>query len=310
MTFMLQQLRHTIIKNIWEQYRQHSTEVQQIENALKKKGINLFPLDHFAIIDLPSSNTGIPQLLELFTLLGFSLRGQDYLADKQNDFAWLAESDYAGKAAHEVLPQVVVADFRLEELPVDVRGIIEKYGQQSPGFCLDRIKELINQAKNHDIQAAHLLNELILNYLSGRDWPLPTVDEFYTVQSFNELLAWVLVFGRKPNHFTLSVHLLNHFPDLEHFHQFIEQEVGLKLNQDGGIIKGSKVTGIAQGSTMGVARKIKLADGEIELPTDFIEFVWRYPLHTDHPSSSLRWDEYFTNFIAQHADHVIESLYT
>lgn len=164
-----------------------------------------------------------------------------------------------------------------------------------------------------DIHANHEFHHVILSYFAGRDWPLPQVNEFYTVKEFNELLAWVLIFGRQPNHFTLSVHLLDTFTHLADFHAFIVNEVKLELNSEGGIIKGGQAAGIAQGSTMAIPQTIALPDGEINLPTGFVEFVWRYKQttrkETPTKQTPMRWKDYFTGFIAQHANHVIESLY-
>lgn len=207
-------------------------------------------------------------------------------------------------AANAVLAQVVVADFRLAELPADVRAIIEKYSNLAGPCPASTIEQLIARADTDSLQQAHAM---LLSYLTERDWPLPTTREFHTVHAFNELLAWVLVFGRRTNHFTVSVHLLDHFADLNHFNQFITEEVGLALNNDGGIIKGGKMVGIAQSSTEGVAQTVVLADGEITLPTGFVEFVWRYPREESLQKPAL-WQDFFTGFIAQNANHVIESL--
>lgn len=310
---MLKQIRQTVINRLWEIYRSNTTQMQAIETGLKQKGIQKLFLDHFAIIDLPGPNTGIHYLSQIFSAIGYIVQGRDYLPDKQNDFLWMTESDSLHHPAEEVLPQVVVADFRLDQLPVEIRKIIAKYGQLSQPSPLIPIQKLAGHAYLGDEQAARELCDIIVSYLAGRDWPLPTIKEFYTVQAFNALLAWVLVFGRLPNHFTLSVHLLNHFQDLNDFHQFIQDEMQLSLNQDGGIIKGGKTVGIAQGSTTGISQTVALADGNIELPTGFVEFVWRYPHHLSNQSimnkPSLPWKAYFTGFIATHADRVIESLF-
>jgi hypothetical protein len=97
------------------------------------------------------------------------------------------------------------------------------------------------------------------------------------------------------------------FDSLESFHTFISEEVQLELNQEGGAIKGGPHTGIAQGSTVGAPQTITLADGTVELPTGFVEFVWRYPACANMRTPPY-WSDYFTDFIAQHANHVIESL--
>lgn len=306
---MLKQVRHNLVQHLWETYSATSADAQEIEAKLRLKGIETLLLDHFALIDLPGPHTGISQISPLFACLGYTTRGSDYLADKQNDFLWMAEADSDTSHAKDVLPQVVIADFRLDELPLEIKKTIEKYSYQAPASPLKLATQLADRAQSGDAKAAKSLTKLILAYLSGRDWPLPTIKEFHLIHEFNELLAWVLIFGRRPNHFTLSIHLQNHFTSLEDFHHFIEQDVQLVLNAEGGRIKGSKAVGIAQGSTLGRKQKVALADGEIILPIDFMEFVWRYPRKAEE-KKPLLWGDFFTGFIAQHADHVIESLYT
>lgn len=303
---MLKTIRQQIISALWQDYRQSNDQMQRIENSLRAHNIRQPMLDHLAVIDLPGPHTGIRELSRIFTAIGFVLRGEDYLPEKQNDFAWLAEDDSIGAPVHDVLPQIVVADFRLEEMPQNVRDIIYKYSSQAQPSPADKIEALALRAAQNDIVAAEELLAVIKTYLSGREWPLPTVSEFETVRTFNELIAWVLVFGRKPNHFTLSIHLLPEFKDLASFHHFIETKAGLPLNQDGGVIKGNKTTGIEQGSTAGTPEKIILADGSVELPLGFVEFVWRFQ-NNQHPQL---WNDYFTGFIANHANRVIQSLYT
>lgn len=300
---MLKQIRHTIVNQLWEAYRCHTSQMSVIEQGLKQKNILQLKLDHFAVIDLPGPHTGIPYLTKLFSAIGYESRGDGYLPDKQNDFHWMAEAGSENTRAENVLPQVVVADFRLDELPPEIKAIIEKYASLASPPPLPDIAALI--AKNDELAANQLVN-IFTRYLTGRDWPLPTVNEFQTVHDFNELLAWVLVFGRRPNHFTLSIHLLPTFKSLAEFHQFVEHELQLTLNQDGGVIKGNETSGIAQGSTAGIREKITLVDGIIELPTSFVEFVWRFPV-CEQPT---RWNDYFTGFVAQHANRVIESLYS
>lgn len=305
---MLKHCRKKIVENLWQRYRESSYPIQCLEKALLKQGILNPPLDHFAVIDLPGPNTGIYHMKQIFTTLGFVERGKDYLEDKQNDFMWMAEHDAPFTEADAVLPQIVIADFRLEEMPEDIRSIIEKYSSlamPTPVFNIKKLAEHINQG---DKVAIEVIKSICARYFAGRDWPLPTVYEYESVKEFNELLAWVLVFGRKPNHFTLSIHLLENFNSLDAFINFIRTETDLPLNEEGNIIKGGNKFGIAQGATQGILQKVKLADGEIELATDFVEFVWRYPLNSSKPISG--WEDYFTGFVANFADRVIESLYT
>lgn len=304
---MLKQIRQAVVNNLWEKYRDTTPQMQQVEEGLQQKGIAKLPLDHFAIIDLPGPRTGIGHLHPLFSAIGYQVQGRDYLPDKQNDFVWMTEVNSHDLSAHEVLPQVVVADFRLDELPIEIRKIIVKYAQQARPSPVVDIQKLADRALLNDKTAAKQVVEIMTRYLAGKDWPLPTQTEWLTVKEFNELLAWVLIFGRKPNHFTLAVHLLSPFAGLLEFHQFIERDLQLSFNHRGGMIKGGEAVGIAQSSTINSLQTIQLADGQIDSPTGFVEFVWRFPHNT--AQQPLLWKDYFTGFIAQQANRVIESLY-
>lgn len=305
---MLKQFSQNIVQNLWENYSHASPDMQCIQAALKRKGIFHYTLDHFAIIDLPSPHSGIPQMREIFSKLGYIQRGNNYLPQKQNDFAWMAEANCDNLPAGDALPQVVLGDFRLDEMPPEIRHIIYHYTQQESSTAFNTLISYLQRVTAGDEQAFLPCKNLLSNYFAGRDATLPKVKEFHTVREFNELLAWVLIFGRRPNHFTLSIHLLDHFSDLGDFHHFIENETGLSLNHEGGVIKGNKESGLAQGCTSGISQKIKLADGEITIPTGFVEFVWRYPKQSQH--KPLAWNDYFTDFIAHQANSVVESLYT
>lgn len=302
---MLREIRQQIIDQLWRDYCKSNHHVKQIDAVLHAKNIRRPILDHFAIIDLPGPHTGISELDRIFKAIGYVRHGTDYLPEKQNDFAWMAECDSHTKTASQVLPQVVTADFRLEEMPDNIRNIVLKYSRQASPSPAEKIEQLAARAAADDHQAAIQLFVLINQYLSGREWPLPTVKEFETVSEFNELIAWVLVFGRRPNHFTYSIHLMPEFTDLSSFHDFIVRDVGLPLNTDGGIIKGSRESGIEQGSTAGTPEHIQLADGYVELPMGFVEFVWRFA----HKEQPVVWQDYFTGFVANHANRVIQSLY-
>lgn len=303
---MLAQARQEIMRNLWHAYHDTTPHIRQIEDALKIRRVTEVPLDHLAIIDLPGAHTGIPVLKEIFSILGYTDQGSGYLPEKQNDFVWLAAEDSSNHLAKDALPQVVVADFRPEEMPDNIRSIIAKYSAHAQPAPLKEIRSLVQA---HNKNAVNKLVRIITEYFVGRDWPLPTVAEFKQVQAFNELIAWVLVYGRRPNHFTLSVHLMNQFSNLSEFNRFVESTAKLALNSDGGTIKGNEMTGIAQSSTLGITESVALADGTVELPTGFAEFVWRSP-RAGLQSKPERWDDYFTGFVAQYANHVIKSLYT
>lgn len=305
---MLNKAKKLIIRQLWQDYAYNLLPVQRIQTALKASFNAVMLWDHFALIDLPGPYTGIHPLAHLFTQLGYVVRGRDYLADKQNDFAWLAEQGVETQPVEKALPQVVIADFRREALAPEVRKIIDFYACQSKPLDIEYLIHLKKRLLRQDETALDALQNMVTHYLRGRDWPLPTVNEFTTVKNSNELLAWVLVMGRQVNHFGWAIHLSDKFKDLKQFNQFVSKTLGISLHKKGGIIKGQPALGIEQSSTIATTKSILLADGSVDLSDRFIEFVWRHPVDATQAKPRL-WKDYFSGFIAGNADNVVESLY-
>lgn len=304
---MLEHFRKKLLKNLQDAYFKSVPAAQKIQDALHARGIHNIPMDHYALIDLPSEKTGMDTMNQIYSSLGYITQGRDYLAEKQNEFLWMVESDAIHKKVEDVLPQVVLADFWLKDLPEEIRKIILSYVGESKACSLAEIQNLAAKVYWGDAKAEEKLLRMLTHYFSGRDWPLPTIANFLKVQAFNELLAWVLVFGRVPNHFTIPIHLIAGFESLEDFNDFVENKVGLKLNRVNGVIKGSSREGLQQSSTVGEKVTVQLADGSVEIADRFFEFVWRFPkAGIEKP---VYWKDFFTGFIGVNATHVIESLY-
>jgi len=293
------QLSRCILEKLWDHYLSELPQLASLQTALSSTQL---PLDHCAIIDLPGENTGIPILSQIMHLLDYQVAGAGYLPDKQNEFVWLASRDHTTQTAREALPQIVIADFRLTALPKAVQTIIKYYAAQSQLAPMARWQELIRQNNT-----AIFIDE-VFSYLTRRDWSLPSLQDYKTVQACNELLAWVLVFGRTVNHFGLAIHLLDRFTDLAQFNHWIINTSQWRLNQKNGLIKGSEQLRIEQSSSVANEIVVHLADAAITIPNRFVEFVWRYPAMYSS-AEPYYWSDYFTGFLANNADVVIESLY-
>lgn len=303
---MLNRVKSYIFSQLWENYSTHLRELTTIQRYIQDYFQEELIQDHFALIDLPGPYTGIDTLTSLFSYLGYRVRGQDYLAEKQNNFRWLSEDVSPDTLAVEALPQIVVADFRREALAPEVLTIIDHYAGFARALDIDYLQVLHRRTLEQDEEAACELSRCILYYLQSRDWPLPTLQEYEIVKSQNELLAWVLVMGRQVNHFAWAIHLSPCFSQLTLFNQLLSATLNIPLNQKGGLIKGNANIGIEQSATKPVIKSIQLADGMINLPDRFIEFVWRHPKKA---GETRRWHDYFTGFVADNADRVVESLY-
>lgn len=303
---MLNRVKNYVFGQLWQNYSIHLNELSTIQSYFKKHFQEELILDHFALIDLPGPYTGMDTLSHLFSYLGYKVRGQDYLAEKQNNFRWLSEEISSETLAIDAAPQIVVADFRREALAPQILTIIDHYAGFTQALDTEHLKFLYYRTLQQDEVAAFELSRYILNYLQSRDWPLPTIKEYEIVKNHNELLAWVLVMGRQVNHFAWSIHLSKCFNRLKKFNQFLSSTLHISLSEKGGLIKGNVNKGIEQSSTQPAIKPVKLADGMIDLSDRFIEFVWRYPKKT---GEARRWHDYFTGFVADNADRVVESLY-
>jgi hypothetical protein len=304
---LLPSARQKIIHKLWETYLSSVPQARRIITFLHEYNQRNCILDHLAIIDLPGSYSGIPYLSQLFSQIGFNVAGGGYLPDKQNDFAWLTECNAKGQLSHHVLPQIVIADFRLQELPLPIRKIIEKYVRYIPPHSSSAFTNRCEQLANGDTQALEDVVTLLEQTCSGRAWPTPTLNDFETVREANELLAWTLVFGRRPNHFGISVHHMKNFNQLNEFNEFMKQKAEIQFNHRENEIKGNAAMGITQSSTADDIITVQLEDAAIEIPAPFMEFVWRY--HVSANTQPSLWEDYFVGFYAENANKVIESVY-
>ncbi len=292
---LLIKTRTEIIEQLWQRYLNRLPKTQKIIAQLQELQQPIV-LDHFALIDLPSSHSGIHTLTQIFTALGYGTRGHGYLPEKQNDFSWLAPTDANNQTATNVLPQIVVADFRYEQLSHDAQKILDKYTASIKPFDFAAFYQLLSQLHKNDFSAEEPLVNLVVNYCDEKDWPALTLAEFNEVKKSNELMAWVLAFGRRINHFGLSIHHMPKFESLEQWNNSIQ------LNDT---IKGDATRGIAQSASRGELEDVHFADGHITMHGPFVEFVWRYPNKTN----PQYWQDYFTDFIDYQANRVIESVY-
>lgn len=303
---MLNPCLDRVFSVLWQNYCLDYPLASLIYETVQVQYKTVIPWDHIALIDLPGPHTGRIPLIELWQSLDYEVRGQGYLPEKQNPFVWLAEKNSAQRLARQAWPQVVVADFDRAALSPKVRAIVDHYAALARPLDQQRLLALKKRAiANKDYVEEWVA--FIIDYLQGRDWPLPTVEEFTYVKQHNELLAWVLVMGRQVNHFGLAIHLSEHFPSLHAFNEWLQATWAMPLNQEGGLIKGGPQQGIAQSSTAAMKKNVCLADGSSELADRFIEFVWRYP-KKNNKNKSLLWSAYFTAFIAKQANYVVESL--
>ncbi len=133
---------------------------------------------------------------------------------------------------------------------------------------------------------------------AGRLWSPIEWWEYELLAGESEYAAWLASIGIRPNHFTISVNSLKHHPEVEDVLRVVE-EIGCRVNDAGGRVKGSPEVYLEQGSTMADRLSQPFAEGEHhEVPTCYYEFAKRY----HQPDGTL-----FEGFVAASADKIFES---
>jgi hypothetical protein len=132
--------------------------------------------------------------------------------------------------------------------------------------------------------------------VSGRRWEVDHA-AVERLRAESEYAAWLAVFGFRANHFTVDVNALTTFTSLEELNRFL-QDSGFRMNESGGLIKGTPADLLEQSSTLADEIEVQLADGPRVLPSCYYEFARRYPL----PDGRL-----FQGFIPGSATRLFES---
>lgn len=292
---MIHHLQQSLINKLWVQY----IKEMPWHSALPHSSTPL--LDHLAIIDLNSEYSGISYLQSIFETCGFEAVGSGYLPDKINDFIWMRSPETLDSLPNCAMPQIVLADFRMDLLSTKNRNLVRRCAKYYEPFSMQPIMNALSK-EAQDLER-HV--EMLSQHMNQRFWPLPTYKEYMDLKEENELMSWVILFGRAVNHFGVGVYTLNEWNNLTEFNSYAKMAHSISLNDAGGEIKGSVSLGIEQSSTIGQNHKFDLEGGSVIVVGSFMEFVWRHS-KVEKPK---RFGEYYTGFIASNANKVIESVY-
>ena len=286
-----------LVKALWDRYV-----------ASISKFYSIFPdrlpgLDHLAIIDLTSPNSGIPHLQKIFETINFCKRGEGYLPEKINDFIWMLYADDSDVDPSTMIPQVILADFRSNMLTKKNREIVSKYAAYYPSIDFQDLSNAVKDDSRADEVVEHLFK-----HLNCRFWPLPTYQEYMSLKEENELMSWVLLFGRVVNHFGISIYTSEEYKDLEDFNMKAKGIHKVILNNVDGEIKGSKQLGLEQSASVGASMYFDLDGGVVEVNDSFLEFVWRHSMSSNNKNHVV-FDQFYQGFFADNANNIVESVY-
>jgi hypothetical protein len=256
-----------LIKVLWDDYADLNKQAGAIYKLLTDRGEKVFN-DHIAFRTYNLPKIGIAKIARHFERLGYEAKGEYQFKAKKLNAKHYEHPD-------DDKPLVFISELKTEE-----------FSQQ----LQDTVKELVDQIPEERIDAPDFP-------FAGRLWMATSFATYEKLKAESEYAAWLSVFGFRANHFTIQYNSLKGFKSFQEFNQFLIDN-GFKMNESGGLIKGTPKDMLEQSSTLAHPVEVEFADKKETIPACYYEFARRYP----DPQGKL-----FMGFVAQSADKIFES---
>ena len=255
-----------LLDALWRDYTASTPQAERIHRLLRDRG-EIVHDDHVALRTYDAPGIGIATLAKPFEVLGWQPREHYRFEEKHLRARYWQHDD-------PNLPRIFISELCLSELSPGAQAIIAKLVEQLPA----------DFGARPDLPWA------------GRPWRL-TYAQYKELVEESEYAAWVAAFGFRVNHFTVDVGALASFPDVRALVAFLVEH-GFKMNESGGVIKGSPAERLEQASTIADAIEVGFDDAEVKIPSCYYEFALRYRLSSG---------EMFQGFVPVSADKIFES---
>lgn len=294
-----------IIKQLWINYKNKVGQVKIIEDAIRQQGDH-WSEDHIAFRTLPGDHCGLHILQGVFEILGYK-KCDDYdFKEKKLKAVSLNPCVEDGLHSTQVFPKVFISVLELNSFSLPFQQCILKYTSDVVSSPLEKFKEEWASLKENPHKIEEFAQSLTLFLSKGAAWRSPTYQDYELLRKESEYAAWTLVYGNTPNHFTVSIHLMKNFSSLKKFNDFVQQKLGIQMNQAGGnVIKGSPEVRLEQSATLAEESIVPFQDGYKKIPYAFVEFAYRHPLEGN--KNNGMWDSYYQGFVTDNADKIFES---
>lgn len=251
---------------LWADYAALTPQAHQIHALLEARGETVWN-DHIALRTFDLTPVGMGALAAPFVAGGYAVAGHYRFAGKKLDAVHLEHPDRRW-------PKVFISALRVAELPVAIQ---------------DQLRALVAQVPVTTVAGWGFP-------VSGRPWQV-SFATYEQLRAVSEYAAWVAAFGFRANHFTVDVGRLHTFDGLLQLDRFLLDQ-GFRLNDRGGLIKGSPALYLEQSSTLADLVPVEFSDRVAQIRSCYYEFARRYRM----PSGEL-----FQGFIADSADKIFES---
>jgi hypothetical protein len=256
----------------WNNYHRVTPDAPKIETLLKQRGEN-FVNDHAAYRTFNIPGIGRRDLGAVFETWGYRM------VDDELDFPEKKLKANYWVHPEPRFPKVFVSELLVEKCPPSLQTWIRSFAEPAA-------------KKIGRLQARHLLQA---------NWDPVRFEDYEKFYPESEYAAWTAAVGICLNHFTVLVNSLKSFKSLPELNAFLAAN-GFRLNDSGGVIKGTPAQLLEQSSTMGQKIDWTFAGGvKKTILGCYYEFARRYPI----PGT----DQLFHGFIPKSADKIFESTF-
>lgn len=280
---------------LFEPYKESVSDVQKVSNALIDQGVisseSEIVNDHIAFRTLGVPFLGINSIEKIFLHYGYEKKDYYFFEGKKLNAFWYAPPS-------PEYPRIFISELRVKDLSNTAVALINKYTEHITSDPVDALDL-------NDVDA-------VGNFFYASLWDLPTIEDYQTLAKESEYAAWVIYNRYYLNHYTISVHELKvGYNTMETFNSFL-LDIGIKLNNSGGIIKQSPDGLLKQSSSVAKMMKATFKNGKkMEIPGSYVEFAERLalPEFKDIPISQLTRTQRRDGFESANADKIFESTY-
>ncbi len=304
---LIGQCRREVFRRLWTHYNQLVPFVPKLIDTFKARGDEWIE-DHVAYRTLPGEFTGYHILQGVFESLGYTRKDDYHFEAKQLRAFWLCPPDTQAHT-REASPKVFVSELIPTRFSSEFQEVIRRLTSQVTASPLRRIHTLRDLVKAGKEEACdQLIQECVSLLTTFPSWSRPSLRDYEVLKSESEYASWTMLYGHQINHFTVSVHLMKTFQEIQSLAGFLEHDLKVPMNHSGGVVKGTPDLFLEQIASRAVDLDYEFQEGVERVPYGFVEFAYRYPLVGQKHDG--QWQSYYQGFVTSNADKIFESTYS
>lgn len=259
-------IHQTFFDELWAQYQAITPQATAIHHLFESEG-ELVENDHVAFRTFSESPIDLPHLEPILLDLGYT---------PFDSYEFKEKKLFAKSYVHpDISTKIFLSELMWRQLSDEAQKIIS---------------QLLHEVEPNKAYG----------FTDGRVWNMPSYGDYRALAAESEYAAWMSVWGLRANHFTIYVNQLKGFTSLESVVELLNQH-GYLLNEQGGVIKGSKDVGLMQSSTLADQVEVMFSDGHKErIPSCYYEFAERFEINGG----------LYQGFVTSSADKIFESTHS